>query len=205
MKGPPEALEGQSERIDCRQCAIALGGRFHAQLERNAEIVIAQKSGAAEQGCSGREGAHAPGLVGCDFPRRAPVAVQIEQAVRLHVRNPGQAVLEPIGGAQRGEAQRIRRLEHEQCLLAFGKETIEFRRGTRDRIAGHDQPVDRRIVGHPEGAVYARRGQDQECGGYPRPRPQHAQEELNDLGRSGHTHTRAPFDRRGPRRRSMIA
>ena len=47
--------------------------------------------------------------------------------------------LEPVGGAQRGRAQRVRRFEHEQRLLAFGKHAIEFARGLRHRIAGHDQ------------------------------------------------------------------
>ena len=56
VKGSP-APRAAEQGIDRRQGPIALGGRFHAQLERDAEIVVAQKSGAAEQRGSGREGA----------------------------------------------------------------------------------------------------------------------------------------------------
>ena len=70
-EGSAGCLEGQGERIDRRQCAIALGGRIHAQLERDAEIVIAQQAGAAEQRRPGREGAHALGFGRADFPGRS--------------------------------------------------------------------------------------------------------------------------------------
>jgi hypothetical protein len=95
---------------------------------------------------------------------------------------------ESVGGAQRGKAQRIRRFEHDKRLLALGEQTIEIERGARQGIAGHDQTLDRRIIRHPHGAGYARRGEDQECAGDPASRSQYAEEDLNDLGRSWHNH-----------------
>ena len=88
--------------------------------------------------------------------------IEVEEAVSLDLRNPGELVLESVGGAQRGEAQGIRRFEHEERLLALGKQALELERGARDGIAGHDQTLDRRIIGHAQGAVDSRRGEDQE-------------------------------------------
>ena len=126
--------------------------------------MIAQKSGAAEQRRAGRERAQMRGFFGTDLRRGARAAIKIEQAVSLDARNLGELALEPIGGAQRRQPQGIRRLEHEQRLLALGKQPIEFGRGARHGIAGHDQTLDRRIVGDLQGAVDAGRRQEQEYG-----------------------------------------
>ena len=68
----------------------------------------------------------------------------------------------------------------------------------RERVTGYDQPLDRRIVGHLQGAIDPERGEYQENARDPHPRPQYAEEDLNYTGRSGHTHGLwcAPLGRR---------
>ncbi len=176
------SLEGQSECIDRRQGAIALLGRVHTQFECNAEVVVAQKSRAAEQRRPARERPQTLGLDGADLPCGARATVEVEEAVGRDVRNLGEPALESVGGAQRGEAQGIRCFEHDERLLALGKQTIEIARGERDGVVGHDQAIDGRIVGHPQGAIDARRGEEQERSGDPGSRTQNVEEELNNLG-----------------------
>ena len=98
------------------------------------------------------------------------------------MRNLGEFVLQSVGGAQRGEAQGVCRLEHDERLFTLGKQAVEIARGERDGVAGHDQTIDGRIIGHPQSAIYARRGKDQECAGDPGSRTQNVEEELNNLG-----------------------
>ncbi len=185
------SFEGQNERVDCRQGAVAIGGRFQSQFQRDAEVVIAQKTRAAEQRRPSGKLAQRFSLLGSDFGGRDSTPVEIEQAVRLDLRNLGELPLQPVRGSQRGKVQWIRRFEHDQRLLALGEQTLELERGSCDGIAGHDESLDRRIVRHPQGAVYARCGQKQERARNDAPRSKYTEEELNYLGRSGHTHERA--------------
>ncbi len=124
------------------------------------------------------------GVAGADFRGCAGAMVEVEKAVCRDVWNPGQFLLELVGGAQRREAQGIRRFEHDEGLVALRKQTIEFGGGNRDRIVGYDQPLDRRIIWHLQGAVDACRSEDQECACNPTSGVQQTKENLNDLGRS---------------------
>ena len=181
------SLEGQGECVDGLERLIALGGRIHPQLDGDSQKVIAQQACAAKQRGAGCKGMQVLGFLGTDLPRGIGAAVKIEQAVNLDPRNLGEFVLELVGGAQRGKAQRIRRLEHDERLLAFRKQPIEFGRGARHRIARHDQPLDRRVIGDLQGAVDARGREYQERAGNPAAHSQNAGEKFYDFGRARHS------------------
>ena len=100
----------------------------------------------------------------------------------LDLRNLAEFPLQSPGTLQRGLTQGVGRFEHDERLLSLGKYTIEFERGARDGIAGYDESFDRGIIGYPQGSIYARRGEDQECAGDPGSRTKNVEEELNNLG-----------------------
>ncbi len=175
----------QYQGIDRCQSAIALGSGAHAQLERDSEVVVAEESGAAQQGCPRSERANGAGID--RFAGTRP-AIKGEEAVRLDVWNLCQVALEPARGVQRRGAQRIRRFEHEQCLIAFRIDLLEIGRSLGQRIPADGQAVDGGIVGDLQGAVDSGGRQDREGGDDACAKSQQTQEDPEHLGRGGHTH-----------------
>ena len=96
----------------------------------------------------------------------------------LDVRDLGELLLESVGGAQNVGIQGIRRLQHQEGLLALRVDAFEVHRRARHGIAGHDEAVDRRVRGDLGGVIDAGCCQDHENGHDPEPRAQHAEEDL---------------------------
>ena len=105
----------------------------------------------------------------------------------LYVRDFRELVLEMIGGAQDVGTQGVRRLQHEERLVAFGEYLFEFGRGSRHRIAGNDQAIDGRIGGYPQGAVDTCRSEEHESADDPESRTQHAEENLMHHWQGSHS------------------
>jgi hypothetical protein len=126
--------------------------------------------------------------------------MEIQETVSVDLRNLRKSLFEPVGRAQGFEAERVRRLEHDERLFALREQPVEVGSGARDGIAGNDQTLDGGIVGDLQRTVYSRSRQHEEQAGDPASRSQDAFKELNDFRRSRHTHGRqcAPLTRERP-------
>ena len=187
--------ERQNDRVDGFQRAIALCDGVHLQIEGDAEVMIAHQAGATEQRRSRRECAQARGVVRTDIHGRSSVAKQRHHAVCADLRYFVQITLEPSGALQCISAERIRRLQHENRLLALREDPLEIARGLRHRIPGHAQTLDRRISGCLRQTLNAGRHQDADAHEAPGPRVQHAPEDGHESGRCGCVHLRAGVGR----------
>src|SRR5580700_3504914 len=126
--------------------------------------------------------------------------MKIQETVSLDLGNLREFLLEPVSRAQGLEAERIRRFEHDERLIALGEQPVEFGSGARHRIAGNDQTLDGGIVGDLQRTVYSRSRQYEEHAGDPASRSPDADKVSNDFRRSRHTHGRqcAPLTRERP-------
>jgi hypothetical protein len=118
--------------------------------------------------------------------------------VSLDVRNVRKLMFELEGGAQSFQAQRVWRLEHQECMLNVWKQALEILRGSNDRVAWHYESLDGRVGGYPQGAVNTRSHQNEECSGEITSRSQNDQENLNEPFRNRRTqcHEHLPMNSR---------
>ena len=100
-----------------------------------------------------------------------------------------QIALKSLGNLQRLGPEGILSFEQQKRLLPFRKHTLEFERGLRGGVLGHDQTLDRRVGGNSCRTVDASHGEDAKERDYPTPRLQHAQEEPHEARGSRHVHT----------------
>ncbi len=150
VNGAAGASRGRASESIAASARLRSAGEFTRSSSAMPRIVIAQKSGAAEQRRAGRECAHALGFAGADFPRRAGATVEVEEAVCLDVaeswRVPARA------GRRRAATQGPEGSGASSMMSACspsGNRRSNSEVATRDRIAGYDQPLDRRIVWAP--------------------------------------------------------
>src|SRR6202044_3138306 len=98
--------------------------------------------------------------------------MEIQETVSLDVGNLRESLFEPIGGAQGLEAEWVRRFEHDERLIALGKQPVEFGSGARHGVAGDDQTLDGGIVRDLQRAIYSRVRQHEKQAGNPASRSQ---------------------------------
>ena len=150
--------------------------------------MLAQKPGSTEKRRAGGERTYPRGVFCADVRGRIRATKEGEQAVRLDLRNPAELPLQLLGTLQNGLAQRVRRFEHEERLLAFGKHPLEFEGRLRHGIAGHHETLDGRIRGYPRGAVDAGQCEHQVDACDPVPDLQYVQKEPKQLRRNDDIH-----------------
>ena len=180
----------------------------HTQLEPYPQIVIPQKSSTLEKWRAGCKRAQALGLAVAELRFRVCAAEEVEEGVCFDTFDILDLVFELVCRAKGRGGERVWPFEHDQRLLALGKQTIEFYGRLCGGIASDDQTVNCGVIGDPRGAVDAGRRQDDEDADDPAAHLQYASEEFEDLWRVVHIHCkRAAFtcDRIGPRRGGMIA
>jgi hypothetical protein len=149
--------------------------------------VIAQEARPAEQGGAGGEFTDLLRLGVGDVAHGGTTTEQSDETMGFDMGNFRERPFELVGGAQDVRTQRVGCLQHEERLVAFGEDPLEFLGRLRDRIVGNYQAIDGRIRGDSQGTVNARCGKDHENRDDPRTRTQDAKEDFMHMGQQTHS------------------
>src|SRR5882757_4670748 len=115
----------------------------------------------------------------------------------LHVWNFGELLFERERCLQRFEIQRVRSLEHQQCMLNIRKQAFKILRSSNDRVPCHHESLDGRVCGKLHSAVNACDHQAEESGRDISSRAQHAQESFYEPFRNEGTPDQAHLPKAG--------
>src|ERR1700739_1484836 len=107
--------------------------------------MITHQPRAADQRSARREGSQLRRLAGADGGRRIGTKIQVEKAMSLDHWNRVELALQLVRPLQRSRTPWVRCFEHKECFFAVRKRALELASGLRHRVAGYDQPVDRRV------------------------------------------------------------
>src|SRR5438552_8700633 len=124
--------------------------------------MIPQKSCPLEKWRAGCKRAQALDLAVAEFRFRVGAPEEVEEGVCFDTLDTLDTVFELLCRAKGRGGARVWPLEHDQRLLALGKQPIEFYGRLCGGITGDDQAVNCGVVGDPRGAVDAGCRQDDE-------------------------------------------